>query len=64
MDETLLRRIFAGSVVRGLTAAVCRLGLGFEIGRPRKVVRSSSVSVVVSPSSVFVEEAALERRAG
>lgn len=60
MDETLPRRGLAASVVEGLTAALCGVGLECEVERPRNVARSSSVSVVVSPSSVLAGEAVLE----
>ena len=60
VDETLPRRVFAASAAEGLTAEVCGLCLECEVERPRSVAQSSSVSVVVSPSSVLAEEAVLE----
>jgi hypothetical protein len=58
-DETLPRRVFAASVVEGLTAKSCSLCLECEVERPRNVAQSSSVSVVVSPPSVLAEETVL-----
>ena len=63
LEETLPRRVLAASAVEGLTVVACRVGLECEVCRPRSVARSSSVSVVVSPSSVFAEEAVLEFKA-